>query len=80
MGLSCERPPASQSACSWLPPRSNVPRPRNFRCAVTINDVPDGQLFWIIRFGSPGTSMPPHRKFTDEQIWELVSYLRTLAM
>jgi mono/diheme cytochrome c family protein len=55
------------------------PRPRNFRCAVTINDVADGQLFWVIRFGSPGTSMPPHRKFTDEQIWELVSYLRTLA-
>lgn len=55
------------------------PRPRNFRCAETIKDVPDGQLFWIIRFGSPGASMPPHKKFTDEQIWELVSYIRRLA-
>lgn len=55
------------------------PRPRNFRCAKTIMDVPDGQLFWIIRFGSPGTSMPPHEKLSDEQIWELVSYLRQLA-
>ena len=55
------------------------PRPRNFRCAATINDVPDGQLFWIIRFGSPGTSMPPHKNLSDEQIWELVSYVRHLA-
>jgi len=55
------------------------PPPRNFQCAATINGIPDGQLFWIIRFGSPGTSMPPHPKFTDEQIWNLVSYLRHLA-
>ena len=55
------------------------PRPRNFTCAQTINGVPDGQLFWIIRFGSPGTSMPPHPQFTDEQIWQLVAYLRQLA-
>jgi mono/diheme cytochrome c family protein len=55
------------------------PRPRDFTCAATIKDVPDGHLFWIVRFGSPGASMPPHKKFTDEQIWELVSYVRTLA-
>ncbi len=56
-----------------------VPRPRNFTCAATINGVPDGQLFWIIKFGSPGASMPPHPKFTDEQIWQVVAYLRQLA-
>src|SRR6185436_2890971 len=28
------------------------PRPRNFACAQTVNGVPDGQLFWIIRFGA----------------------------
>ena len=55
------------------------PRPRNFTCAQTINGVPDGQLFWIIRFGSPGASMPPHPKYTDEQIWQIVAYLRQLA-
>ena len=55
------------------------PRPRNFACAETVKHVPDGQLFWIIRFGSPGTSMPPHKDFSDEQIWELVSHLRQLA-
>lgn len=55
------------------------PRPRNFRCAQTVAGIPDGQLFWIIRYGSPGASMPPHPKLTDEQVWSLVLYLRRLA-
>lgn len=55
------------------------PPPRNFACAETIKDVPDGQLFWIIRFGSPGASMPPHKSFSDEQIWKLVLHIRHLA-
>jgi mono/diheme cytochrome c family protein len=55
------------------------PHPRNFACAETVNGIPDGQLFWIIRFGSPNTSMPPHPKLTDEQVWKLVAYLRQLA-
>ena len=55
------------------------PRPRNFRCAQTVNGIPDGQLFWIIRFGSPGTSMPPHPQFSDDELWRLVRYLRQLA-
>ena len=55
------------------------PPPRNFACAKTINGIADGQLFWIIRFGSPGTAMPPHPKLSDEQVWQLVLYLRQLA-
>ncbi len=55
------------------------PRPRNFACAQTVNGIPDGQLFWIIRFGSPGASMPPHPKLADEQIWQLVLLLRRFA-
>ena len=55
------------------------PPPRNFSCAKTINGVPDGQLFWIIRFGSPGTAMPPHAALKDEAIWQQVLYLRQLA-
>lgn len=55
------------------------PPPRNFTCAQTIRGVPDGQLFWIIRFGSPGTSMPPHRKLSDDEIWQVVLHLRRLA-
>lgn len=55
------------------------PPPRNFACAKTVAGVPDGQLFWIIRFGSPGTSMPSHAKLSEEQIWQLVLHLRKLA-
>jgi mono/diheme cytochrome c family protein len=55
------------------------PPPRNFACARTINGVPDGQLFWIIRFGSSGTAMPPHPALKDEQVWQLILYLRQLA-
>ena len=55
------------------------PPPRNFTCAQTIRGVPDGHLFWIVRFGSPGTSMPPHKRLSDEQVWQLVLHLRRLA-
>jgi mono/diheme cytochrome c family protein len=55
------------------------PPPRNFACAQTVVGVPDGQLFWIIRFGSPNTAMPPHSRLSDEQIWQLLLYLRQLA-
>ncbi|HTN27275.1 MAG TPA: cytochrome c [Burkholderiales bacterium] len=55
------------------------PRPRNFACAQTVNGIPDGQLFWIVRNGSPGTSMPGFKRLSDEQIWSIVLYLRRLA-
>jgi len=55
------------------------PPPRNFACAETVNGIPDGQLFWIIRNGSPGTSMPAFGALTDRQVWQLVLYLRELA-
>ncbi len=56
-----------------------TPRPRNFACAKTIEGVPDGQLFWIVRYGSPDTAMPPHSQLSDTEIWQVVNYLRTLA-
>lgn len=55
------------------------PPPRNFACAQVVNGIPEGQLFWIIRFGSPGTGMPPHSGLKDEQVWQIISYLRQLA-
>lgn len=55
------------------------PPPRNFACAQTIRGIPDGHLFWIVRYGSPGTSMPPHKRLSDEQIWQVVLHLRKLA-
>jgi mono/diheme cytochrome c family protein len=55
------------------------PPPRNFSCAATIDGVPDGQLHWIIKNGSPGTAMPHFNYLTDEEIWQLVIYLRSLT-
>ncbi len=53
--------------------------PRNFACTETVNGIPDGQIFWIIQNGSPGTSMPDFRHLSDEQIWQLVRYSRVLS-
>ncbi|MFT5219986.1 MAG: mono/diheme cytochrome c family protein [Planctomycetota bacterium] len=55
------------------------PRPRNFSCAKTVIDIPDGQLHWIIKNGSPGSSMPSFDYLSAEEIWQLVIYLRSLA-
>ena len=55
------------------------PQPRNFACAETINGIPDGQLFWIVKHGSPGSAMPPFDFLEDEEIWQLVLHLRVLA-
>ncbi len=56
------------------------PAPRNFTCAQTIKGVPDGQLFWIIQNGSKGTGMPAFKKLEDEQIWQLILYIRKLSL
>lgn len=39
----------------------------------------DGRLFAIIRAGIPGTGMRGTTMLTDEEIWAIVSYLRTLS-
>jgi mono/diheme cytochrome c family protein len=54
------------------------PPPRDFACKA-IKEVSDGHLFWIIRYGSPGTSMPAHKRLKDAQVWQLVWYLRRLT-
>jgi mono/diheme cytochrome c family protein len=56
-----------------------VPPPRNFTCGQTMNDLPDGQLFWIIKKGSPGTGMMAFASLPEEQVWQLIHYIRTLA-
>lgn len=55
------------------------PKPRNFTCAEMMEDIPDGQLFWVIKKGSPDTGMPPFQDLQDEQIWQLVLYIRELG-
>ena len=41
-----------------------------------MKELPDGQLFWIIRNGSQGTAMPAFKNLHDDQIWQLIHYLR----
>jgi len=41
----------------------------------------DGQLFWIIMHGSPGTDMEPRgpgtrENLTETEIWSLIAYIR----
>jgi mono/diheme cytochrome c family protein len=56
-----------------------IPPPRNFTCGTTMKDISDGQLFWIIKNGSPGTGMMPFSGLSDDEVWQLIQYLRTLA-
>jgi hypothetical protein len=44
-----------------------------------MNDISDGQLFWIIKKGSPGTGMMAFAGLPDDQVWQLIQYIRTLA-
>lgn len=52
---------------------------------LTEGDVPsdpDGELFLVVRNGKKEgekMAMPPVKKLTDEQIWQVVAYVRTLA-
>jgi len=55
------------------------PVPRNFTCAEMLDEIPDGQMFWIIRNGSPDTAMPAYKKLSDRSIWRIILYLRTLG-
>ncbi|MBT5470904.1 MAG: c-type cytochrome [Nitrospina sp.] len=57
--------------------RRMEPPPRNFTCGKVMDDLPDGQLFWIIQNGSKGTAMPAHKfSLNKEQIWQLILYIR----
>ena len=56
-----------------------MPPPRNFTCGKAMKDLSDGQLFWIIKNGSPGTGMMAFPGMPDDEAWELVHYIRSLA-
>ena len=52
--------------------------PRNFTCKETMKKVSAGQMFHIIKNGSKGTGMVPHKKtLKDKEIWDVVKYIRT---
>jgi putative heme-binding domain-containing protein len=39
----------------------------------------DAQVFKTIQTGVPGTEMPGHANMSDEEIWMVITYLRTLS-
>ena len=61
------------------PDFESTPSARNFTCAATMDKLPDGQLFWIIKNGSKNTSMFSFSDLSDNQIWQLVHYIRAFG-
>ena len=54
------------------------PKPKNL--AILQKSVGDDYLFWRISEGKPGTSMVAWKGIlTQEQIWQVVSFTRTLT-
>ncbi|MGV7221009.1 MAG: c-type cytochrome [Nitrospinales bacterium] len=61
------------------PDFESTPSPRNFTCKETMENIPDGQLFWVIKSGVPRTAMPSFTELSDDQIWHLILYIRHLG-
>lgn len=56
------------------------PSPRNFHHHGFWRHRTEGEIFWVIKNGSPGTSMIPFGGvLSDEEIWAVIEYLRTFA-
>ncbi len=43
-----------------------------------IQDAPPGALFWALRNGRIRKGMPSWSRLPDQQLWQLVTYLKTL--
>lgn len=54
-------------------------KPRDFACREMMKEIPDGQLFWVIKNGSKGTEMKGYNTLKDEQVWQIVAYIRQFA-
>ena len=56
------------------------PSPRNFRHHGLWRYRTEGEIFWVIKNGSPGTSMVGFGgQLTDQEIWSIIPYLRGFA-
>ena len=56
------------------------PSPRNFQHHGFWRHRTEGEVFWVIKNGSVGTSMVGFGgQLTDEEIWSLIQYLETLS-
>jgi mono/diheme cytochrome c family protein len=56
------------------------PKPRNFTNPEFQRLRSDGELFWVLKHGSHNTEMMRMDFFfTDEELWKLIIYIRTLG-
>ena len=57
------------------------PPPRDFTDCRFHNARSDGELFWVIKNGSPGTDMAPMIPvpISEEDAWKILAYLRTFC-
>lgn len=55
------------------------PSARNFTCKKTMELLPDGQLFWVIKNGSKNTSMFSFSDLSNNQVWQLIHYIRQFS-
>jgi mono/diheme cytochrome c family protein len=56
------------------------PSPRNFQHHGFWRHRTEGEIFWVIKNGSVGTSMVGFgEQLTDEEIWSLIQYMRNFA-
>ncbi len=55
--------------------------PRNFTDKVWQQAHTDGELFWILKNGSPGTDMASFVPLilTEEEAWQVLTYVRSFA-
>lgn len=74
---TCETCHGPQGHGDGIASQSLEPKPKNL--AVLQETVGDDYLFWRISEGKPGTSMVAWKSIlTEEQIWQAVSFIRTL--
>jgi mono/diheme cytochrome c family protein len=53
------------------------PAPRNFHRHGFWRHRTEGELFWVIKYGAPGTAMIGFgNQLTDEEIWAVIQYER----
>jgi mono/diheme cytochrome c family protein len=55
--------------------------PSNFTNCALQKKRQDGELFWIVKYGSPGTGMQPliPALLSEEEGWKVVAYVRTFC-
>ena len=56
------------------------PSPRNFQDHGFWSQRTEGEIFWLIKSGSPGTGLVGYGdQLTDGEIWALIQYIRSFT-